>query len=1240
MIRAVRHARFRALTATAVAAIAASLAYLPLSEATAASPDLAHGARTSSDSGLLAAAKNSPAKPRVLGGNTNGAEPGLSNGLPKGVPSKGSYSFLLKLDAKPTMAAFNSAGTASSGEQQAKAQLAAVASAQRAVVAALPAKTSVLYKTHAVMAGVAVSTDVGNYQALRSLPGVTAVYPIAPKSPSNSYAVPLQKAPQAWEAYGDLGENSTVAVIDTGVDYTHANMGGVGTVAEYDASKARLGQPESPDEFPGPKVIGGFDLAGDDYNADPNSPDFNPVPAPDAYPLDCNGHGSHVAGTVAGYGENADGSTYTGDYDTTTPFDTMRIGPGVAPRAKLYAFRVFGCEGSTDLVSAAIDKAVDPNGDGDPSDHVDVVNMSLGSDYGSPQDGDSVMTNQAAALGIVMALSAGNAGDLYDSAGSPGNAVRALTAAASTDNSAVVDALTVASPPAIAGDYAAERSVAYDWVSDPDLAGTVARVTQPTNLDGCQALNATDTAAVAGKIAFVEWTDTDANRRCGSAARAANLVTAGATGFIYADDSESFAAGITGSAVIPGVLVAKSGGDAIRAQLVASTPVTISGTTANGFTQLSTGRDDLVAGFSSRGMGDVGNVKPDVAAVGESVFSTGVGTGDQGLNDSGTSMASPMVAGTAALVHSQHTGWTPEQVKADIMNTATEDLFTGLNHTGTKYAPERVGAGRIDIKAALDNEVLAYNTDDDGAVSVSFGPQAVAAPTTLHKTITVQNTGASSVTYAVAFANRTTIPGATYSVSPSSVTVGAGASQTVTVTLTIDPKKLTKTIDATVDRSQAGVPRVYQADASGLVVLTSSGKPTLNVPLYAAPRPASNMTQSSSFTLPEGAHQTGLMTLSGTGVSQGSGSTEVDSLVAGFELAATSPAIPGCASGQSSGCIGFPDEGSADIRRVGVTSDAAQVSSLGGNPADDGMTYFAVQANHAWRTPAGIQEFDIYIDTNRDGDPDFVMFNTRLTDTDVLVAETIDLASGDVVDVEPLNAALGDTDTALLESSVVVMPVFNAALGIDPANSRFNYGVLGFTAYQSAPLDTVGVGSGDSLDLSFDPVHPGAAVYGAVSQSTSPLLFLDNPTSVLRVDRDAAAYAADKGQGLMMVHFHNQEAAKVQAVSLTTAPPPPTKVTPTVALSLDKAKVKRGHKVKATITVTGSAGTATGLVELGKVVGGAFRPVASGTLSNGTVTIKFEPNKPGKYVLQAHYDGDAAYNSASSAEVKLKVTKK
>jgi subtilisin family serine protease len=1071
----------------------------------------------------IALSKASGAKPRSL----------------KGVPAKGNYAFLLKLDVQSTGLAYNAnlPRGRSAARVAAADQLATVRSAQSRVIAALPSGSHVLYQTHAVLAGVAVYTNVKNLSTLERISGVSRVYGIAPKKPSLSYSIELEHGPQAWQNFG-TGAGSSIAVIDTGVDYTHADFGGSGDPADYQTA---LANDTAAPTYPDPNKISteSFDFAGDAYDATPTDPGFDPTPAPDPNPLDCNSHGTHTAGDAAGYGENPDGSKFIGDYTTLGSLSgsayqaTFKIGPGMAPEAKIYSYKVFGCEGSTNVVGEAIDRAADPNNDGSTADHVDVISMSLGSDYGSPQDGDSVTSNAASALGISVVAAAGNGGDLYDVGGSPGNAQSVIGVAASADAYSQLDTLHVSAPAGDAGAYPAERSVAYDWANDPDFSTTapVVTLTDPgdaDNQDGCDPIS-TD---LTGKIAWLEWTDNDANRRCGSVARSANAEAAGAVGAVFADDEDSFAAGITGSATIPVVMVTKTAGDTLRPDAVAGT-LRIGSTSANDFEQDLPALDDEVAGFSSRGIRIAGDVKPDVSAVGVSVFSAGMGTGDDGLSDSGTSMATPEVAGLDALVRDNNSSWSPEEVKADIMNTAGQDLFTGGNHTGTKFAPNRVGAGRIDAQAALANNVLAYVNDDPGAVSASFGTIEATGPMTLHKTINVVNKDLvnPSATYDVTYDALTQVPGATYSVSPSTVTLAAGETKTVTLTLTIDSTKLTKTIDPTIDPAPDGLPGEFLADASGRVLLTAetAGPPTLRVPVYSAPRPASVMTQPASLDMPTGAIQTKSLPLSGTGVDQGTGSEAIQSLVSGFELQAKSPALTGIPS----------DEKAADLKYVGTTSDAPELASIGDTHVlDDGEVYFAISTQGPWHTAASQNEYDIYIDSDGDGVPDVVVFNTRLSDSDnVFVAEVFDLNLGEVVDAALINDRFADTDTALFDSDTLVMPVFIDDLpGVTAGHSRITYGVVTFGQFSGSPVDSVGFDNNSDLDgaLSTDVLNPGVAVFGDVNASAgnSLLLYRDMPGTSLTVRRDAAAYAADHGMGAMLVHFHNAAGNKAQIVDI------------------------------------------------------------------------------------------------------------
>ena len=316
------------------------------------------------------------------------------------LPETGEVNVMIELFDEPTTKVYaqamgNQSDRAANPQQRAAAQGAAraqmvrIRGAQQRVLAHLGnfgRNARVLYRVQTAYNGIAARIDAGILPQLRGHADVKAVHALPVHQIENSSSLPFIKAASAWAASsGASGDGMRIAVIDTGVDYLHANFGGPGTAAAYTANNRTILEPGT---FPTAKVVGGMDFAGDAYTGA-----NTPVPDPD--PLDCNGHGSHVAGTATGLGVNADLTTFNGPYDGTTPFSSFSIGPGVAPRAQLYALKIFGCTGSTGLTTQAINWAVDPNGDGDPSDHVDVINMSLGSNFGTSTDASAAASTNA-----------------------------------------------------------------------------------------------------------------------------------------------------------------------------------------------------------------------------------------------------------------------------------------------------------------------------------------------------------------------------------------------------------------------------------------------------------------------------------------------------------------------------------------------------------------------------------------------------------------------------------------------------------------------------------------------------------------------------------------------------------------------------------------------------------------------------------------------------------------------------
>ncbi|GAA3575661.1 S8 family serine peptidase [Amycolatopsis ultiminotia] len=1046
--------------------------------------------------------------------------------------ARGEITAFVELAKKPAVDVFNAEQgkgkeKAKQAARAAKADVAAAVSSVVGQLRAADAGTKLVTQTSNAVAGAVVTADAAKIRELAKRPDVVSVRTVVPKTRTNASAEQLTNTLASWQQTGKLGDNIRVGVIDDGIDYTHADFGGPGTPEAYQSVDRTKPTPL----FPSAKVVGGTDLVGDDYDSEGTT--GSPDPAPDPNPIACGEHGTHVAGTVAGFGVNADGSTFNGDYRKLNKktLEAMRIGPGTAPKALLYAIKVFGCEGSTNVTSQALDWALDPDGDGDFTDHLDVVNLSLGSDFGAPDDPDSLFVRKLAQTGVVPVISAGNGGDINDVAGSPGNTPEALTVASSRDAGELRDAVEVKAP--ITGQQPGQYSQDYTEYDSLDVTLPVVPLSEDNNA-GCNAYSAEDKAKVAGKIVWLEWDDNDATRACGSAGRADNAAAAGAKGVLLSSTLEHFAAGIAGNAAVPMFQLTGKATTAVRPGLTAGTLTTRLFGTGRAILQTSDQSIvDTPSSFTSRG-GRGPSVKPDVSAPGDTITSAFRGSGNGRLVISGTSMAAPHTSGITALVRQAHPDWTVEEVKADIVGTAAHDVTDGQ---GRSYAPQRVGAGRIDAKAALDNEVLTYVQDDPGAVSVTFGTVEASGPVTLSKTVKVVNKGVKPVEYSVGYEAVNSLPGVEYTVDKSSVKVNPRGVATVKVTLKItDPKALRKVLDPTMEAAQAGLARQFVADASGRVAFTPRNGATvpLRVAVYSAPKPVSAITTPGGVGFGADADQA-VLNLGGKGVDQGSGPERYRSLISVLELQAESPQLPECDADVTADCTLNDTAKGGDLRYVGAAS-TAPLARTQGDPEDAvlafGITTWSDFANLGSNTIPFVD-----IDTTGDGKPDFETFVTKATGTDVLVANTVSLSQPDApsVDVQAINGQLGDVDTNVFDSNVMVLPVSIAALGIDPkaASHRISY-TVGTSGYYVAPGSTDGLIDSVDTPLSFDALAP---AYSAQGGGDAALAYVAKPGTALVVNRNKAAVAGDKPKGLLALEHHNAAGARASVVQVEAGHP-------------------------------------------------------------------------------------------------------
>ena len=201
---------------------------------------------------------------------------------------------------------------------------------------------------------------------------------------------------------------------------------GLGTVAAYTAANAADTVAADPSQFgpAAPKVKGGFDLVGDDLQRKRSlTPILTACPIPTRTRLTASAMArTWPALPPASASPPAGRRTPVRTTRASTPPGAFRIGPGVAPKADIYAYRVFGCAGSTNVTVDAINMAFD--------DDVDVINMSLGSVFGTADDASAVASTNVAKAGVIVVASAGNNGANQYITGAPGAGTGTISVAA------------------------------------------------------------------------------------------------------------------------------------------------------------------------------------------------------------------------------------------------------------------------------------------------------------------------------------------------------------------------------------------------------------------------------------------------------------------------------------------------------------------------------------------------------------------------------------------------------------------------------------------------------------------------------------------------------------------------------------------------------------------------------------------------------------------------------------------
>ncbi|MBS0556004.1 MAG: S8 family serine peptidase [Proteobacteria bacterium] len=538
---------------------------------------------------------------------------------------------------------------------------------------------------------------------LAQVPGVAGVRPERHLRPLTDAGPEWIGADKLWNAQvpgisGTKGEGVVIGIIDTGISPTHPSFAATGPDG-YAIANPRghfYGLCASAQATCNNKLIGIYDFTDEGTKG-----------------IDSVGHGTHVAGIAAG---NAMNNALQGQ-----TVALQRFVSGVAPHANIIMYKACksGSSGGTcpesDLVGA-LDQAI--------ADGVDVINYSIG---GDAQDAYQMLAqgnNDVAAMfaaraaGIVVVVAAGNDGPGPGSLDEPGNAPWVVGVANATHNREFANTIGNFSgaanppPPLTGAGYTAgygPNEIVYAGNYGNALCGTGASDYPPTGKS-----NPFPPGTFHGQIVICDR---------GIYARVEkgyNVLHAGAGGYILANapsDGESI---VSDDQYLPAVHLGYTEGAALKAWV--ATPGNHQGTISGVTAVLQASLGDILNASSSRGpYGFSGGIlKPDITAPGTNILSSDYQSNGLAFM-SGTSMASPNVAGAVALLVAAHRNWSPAQIESALMGTALAGSVR-VQDAVTLATPLDAGAGRVQpAAAALAGLYLPLSANDFRAQDPSAG---------------------------------------------------------------------------------------------------------------------------------------------------------------------------------------------------------------------------------------------------------------------------------------------------------------------------------------------------------------------------------------------------------------------------------------------------------------------------------------------------------------------------------------